>query len=112
MIAAACLAAGALAGSTPVTITQADSGKTFRVSLHRHATLHLSGRWTWSTPVVQGRAVDLIQVNYFKDPGFSAWTIDPAFRGTVHIRSVGRPACRTCALKIRRFAVTVVVTAP
>jgi hypothetical protein len=61
---------------------------------------------------VQGRAVDLIQVNYFRDPGFSAWTIDPAFRGTAHIRSYGTPACRTCALKARRFAVTVVVATP
>ena len=94
--AAACLAAG-FAGSTPVTIT---SRQRQIPPLHRHATLHLSGRWTWSTPVVQGRAVDLIQVNYFKDPGSARGrSTRPSAVPSIFARSAGPPP-RTCALKI------------
>src|SRR5215471_15285862 len=73
--------------SRPVVITQADSGKTFLLEVGARTELHLSGKWSWSTPVVRGRAVDLIQINYFRDPGYSGWTIESKARGTARIRS-------------------------
>jgi len=110
VVVVACVApiAGATS-SRQLVITQADSGKTFRLAVGAHAELHLSGKWTWSTPVVRGNALDLVQINYFRDPGYSGWTIDATARGTARVRSSGSPACQACSRSARRFAVTIVV---
>ena len=109
-LAVACAASAAGASSArPLVITQADSGKTFLLKVGARAELHLSGKWSWSTPVVRGRAVDLIQTNYFRDPGYSGWTIEPKARGTARIRSNGSPTCHACSRGARRFVVTLVV---
>jgi hypothetical protein len=106
----ACLAPAAGASSSRLlVITQADSGKTFRLVAGSHAELHLSGKWVWSTPVVRGRAVDLVQISYFKDPGYSAWTVESKAPGVARIVSKGSPSCKPCSRSARRFAVTIVV---
>jgi hypothetical protein len=114
LVAAAALAAilvvGAASAQRPP-ITQASSGKTFRIAKGGTATLRLSNRWRWSNPLVSTKAVELTPVAYFVDPGFQEWTIDARKSGRATIRSVGKPNCSTCALGNRSFRVTVVVDA-
>jgi hypothetical protein len=90
-------------------ITQASSGKAFRVQKGESATLRLSNRWHWTEPHVSTAGVELTPVEYFADPGFREWTVDAHRLGPVTIRATGRPRCSTCAT--RHFVVTVVVTA-
>jgi hypothetical protein len=106
----ACAPAAADASTSRMfVVTQADSGKTFRLVAGAHAELHLSGKWVWSTPAVRGAAVELTPIRYFRDPGFSGWSLDAAVPGKARIRATGSPACRTCARPPRRFVVTIVV---
>ena len=105
---AAALAAGVSAATQPP-ITQAATGKTFRIAKDRSMTPRLSNRWRWSEPRASNRAVELTPVEYFVDPGFRGWTIEGRAQGRVTIHSVGRPKCDGCALAPRRFAVTIVV---
>jgi len=109
-VVAACVIPAADASSArQLVITQADSGKTFLLKVGARAELHLSGKWNWSTPAVRGSAVDLVQINYFRDPGYSGWTIDATSRGAARVGSSGSPACQACSRSARRFAVTIVV---
>ena len=90
-------------------ITQRSTGKTFRLAKGGTATLRLSNRWRWSTPRASTKAIELVPVEYFVDPGFREWTIEAHARGTASIRSLGTPNCSGCALPARRFRVTIVV---
>ena len=99
----------AAAAPTQRPITQADSGRTFRVVRGGHATLRLSNRWVWSDPHVSTKAVELTPVEYFVDPGFREWRITARARGKATIRSAGKPNCPSC--KARSFSVTIVVGA-
>jgi hypothetical protein len=108
-IAVAALVAVAASSAAGSPITQAASGKVFRLSKGESATLRLSNRWHWSEPDVSTNGVELTPVEYFRDPGFREWTVDANRIGRVTIRSVGRPKCSTCAM--RHFVVTVVVAA-
>jgi hypothetical protein len=101
------LVLGASAATPP--ITQADSGRTFRLHLGRSETLRLSSAWVWSPPRPGSRAVELTPIMYFRDPGFTAWNVRARAPGTATISSVGKPACSPCGLATRRFRVTVVV---
>jgi hypothetical protein len=106
------VAALAAAGASPAAdspITQAASGKVFRVMKGESATLRLSNRWLWSEPRVSTTGIELTPVEFFRDPGYRQWTIEVHRVGSATIRSVGRPKCSTCAT--RRFVVTLVVTA-
>ena len=109
LVAIASLAAVGVSAAAQPPITQAASGKTFRVAKGRSMTLRLSNRWHWSDPRTSTRAVELTPVEYFVDPGFREWTIEGHARGRVTIHSFGRPNCTGCALTTRRFAVTIVV---
>ena len=112
LLAAVALAALVAVGASSAArspITQAASGKVFRLTKGESATLRLSNRWHWSEPRVSTTGVELTPVEYFRDPGFREWTIDAHRIGPATIRAVGRPNCSTCAT--RRFVVTVVVTA-
>jgi hypothetical protein len=102
--------AGLKASARPP-ITQQSTGKTFRLAKGANATLRLSNRWRWSTPRASTKAVDLVPVEYFVDPGFREWTIDAHARGRATIRSFGTPNCTGCELPARRFVVTIVVGA-
>jgi hypothetical protein len=105
---AAFLAADA-ASAPRAPITQASSGKTIHVAKRGTLTLRLSNRWRWSEPRVTTRAVRLTPVNYFVDPGFAEWTIEPRKLGRATIRAIGKPNCSECALTTRSFHVTIVV---
>jgi hypothetical protein len=102
------VAAAASAERPP--ITQASSGKTFRIAKGESAKLRLSNRWFWSDPTVSSPRVELTPVEYFRDPGFREWIIDANKVGRVTIRSSGHPNCSTCPTPTRSFVVTVVVT--
>ena len=102
---------GASAAPMRRPITQADSGKTFRLGRASTATLRLSTRWLWSTPRPSSRAIVLTPVEYLIDPGFSEWRIDARARGTATVRAYGRPNCDACTLAARRFRITIVVPA-
>jgi hypothetical protein len=110
-LAVACIAAVTASSATPPPITQASTGKTFRVARGGQMTLRLSSRWRWSDPLVSTKAVELTEVNYLVDPGFREWKIDGHRRGRATIRAYGRPSCVRCPLAVRRFAVTLVVGA-
>ena len=97
------------AAMSPAPITQRSTGKTFRIAKDGSARLRLSNRWLWSTPRASTRAVDLVPVEYFVDPGFREWLIKARVRGSVTIRSLGRPNCTDCDLTTRHFKVTIVV---
>ncbi len=101
----------ALAPAAPAErlITQAQSGKTFRLAKGAHATLRLSGRWSWTEPKVSSPAIELTPVLFFRDPGYSEWTLTARARGTATIRSLGTPGCVPCPLGARSFRVTIVV---
>jgi hypothetical protein len=97
------------AAVSPPTITQRSTGKTFRIAKDGSAKLRLSNRWRWSTPRASTRAVDLVPVEYFVDPGFREWLIKARARGSATIRSLGWPNCTGCDLATRHFKVTIVV---
>ena len=90
-------------------ITQADSGKAFRLKRGGEMTLRLSNRWLWSTPHPSSKGIELTPVEYFVDPGFREWLIEGRARGTVTIRAYGKPNCTDCTRLARQFRVTVTV---
>ena len=91
--------ATASAGGAPV--TQAMSGRTLRVRRTEPRMLRLSHRWHWSEPTVSGAAVQLVRVDYVRDPGYDEWTILPVTQGTVTIHATGRPGPRQFRLTVR-----------
>jgi hypothetical protein len=96
------LAAPALPPPAPAIVTQAQSGRTYRLASGREVSLRLSGRWAWTEPRASARGLELTPVEYFRDPGFSEWRVAATGRGTYTICSVG-----TRGLATRRFVVTI-----
>jgi len=77
----------------PKTITEADSGDSFTLTLGSETRLRLSGTYEWSEPTARGEAVELARVDYLQDPGFSEWTVLAARAGTTTLTAHGTPAC-------------------
>jgi hypothetical protein len=103
--------ASAAAVPVPAVITEADGGKTFRVSPGDEPHLRLSGQYVWTPPRATG-PIQLTPIEFFRDPGYSEWTIRAQGSGTATIRSSGSPNCpkgSTCRLGPAAFAVTLVV---
>jgi hypothetical protein len=95
-----------------VIITERDSGRTFTLLPQRHASLRLSSSERWSPPRVRGKAIELVAVSYFRDPGFSEWTIRILGVGRATITSSGVPNCTSegsCTGVAQRFSVKIVV---
>lgn len=86
-------------------ITQADSGKTFRVARGEAVSLRLHGPWVWKEPRLGSRAVRLTPIYYFAYPGFQEWTVKAQRLGRATVTSVGNKSGAT-----RQFRVTIVVT--
>ena len=103
-------ASGASEAGRP--ITQADSGKAFRVKRGGTMSLRLSNRWVWSTPRASTKGVELTPVEYLIDPGFREWLIHGRTRGTLSIRAYGKPNCTNCTRAARQFRVTITVNSP
>ena len=103
------LVAAPTAAARRLLITQAQSGMTFHVAKGGSATLRLSGRWGWTYPRVSSSAVELVPVEYFRDPGFSEWAVSAKAAGRATIRSFGTPHCAGCGLDTRTLRVTILV---
>jgi hypothetical protein len=108
LVVALLVAAAATAAPRPL-ITQAQSGKTFRLAIGGTAALRLSGRWSWTQPRATSKSIQLTPVEYFADPGFSEWIVAAHARGTFTITSTGKPGCTGCGLTLRHFRLTLVV---
>jgi hypothetical protein len=100
------LAVGGSAKPLRRPITQADSGRTFRVAGGGTLTLRLSGRWAWRDPHTSSRAVRLTPVEYFVDPGFREWQIEARAPGRAVVSTLGT----TEGGLLRRFRVVILVT--
>lgn len=95
----------------PAVITEADGGRTFRVAAADMPHLRLSGQWVWTEPRTTG-PIGLNPIEYFRDPGYSEWTITRSGTGQATIRSSGSPNCpkgTTCHQGPVAFAVTLVL---
>jgi predicted secreted protein len=99
---------------TRTVITERDSGKTFGVRHGSGLTLRLSERYRWTGPRVRGTVIQLVPVNYIRDPGFREWTIRGTAVGTARITSVGYSAERgrncdpgPCAPRLFQVAIVV-----
>jgi hypothetical protein len=96
----------------PGTITEADAGESFTLSVGTETILRLSSEYTWSEPAVRGDAVELTRVDYIQDPGFSEWLVRGLQPGMTTIAAEGTPACagqEGCADEPLRFQVTITV---
>jgi len=101
----------ASAAPVPAIITEADGGRTFRVAAGDAPHLRLSGQWVWTEPRTTG-PIGLNPIEYFRDPGYSEWTINRSGAGQATIHASGRPNCppnTTCRQGPVAFAVTLVL---
>jgi hypothetical protein len=89
----------------PALITPTHAGKSFRLAKGRTVALRLPGGWAWSEPRPSTGAVQLTQLEFFVDPGYSEWLVEGRTQGTATIRSVGKAGCTDCGP--RRFVVTI-----
>ena len=99
------------ASRAPSVITQADNGRTFTLPVGGSAQLQLASL-TWSTPAVEGNAVQVTPVTFIRDPGYQAWTISGVTPGVATLRSNGQPECppaQACPMFIALFTVTIEV---
>jgi hypothetical protein len=98
--------------AAPQTITEVDSGESFTLFPGSETRLRLSGRYVWSEPTVRGDAVELARVDYFRDPGFSEWTVLGVRPGTATIAARGTPDCagrKRCPDGPLRFEIEITV---
>ena len=95
-----------------VTITAADSGKTF--TLHRidTATLSLTDGHRWDAPTVKGSSVRLEPTTTPTSRGGQVWTVRPIATGTSDISATGGANCaptEACPMYAILFDVTITV---
>lgn len=79
--------------TAPDVLTEADNGASYRLPAGAEVHLRLSNRYIWSAPRATG-PVELVQIEFFRDPGYSEWVIRPAGSGEATIRSTGTPNCK------------------
>jgi len=97
---------------SPQVLTEADSGATIALPTGGETSLRLSSDWVWEEPVVDGDAVQLVPVNYLRDPGFSEWIVMAVAPGEATITSSGTAACAGqdgCAVGPQDFQVRITV---
>lgn len=92
--------------SSPRTLTEADTGRTFALRVGDTVRLRLSGKWRWSTPALdgvtaEGPSLGLVPVEYESDPGYREWEIRALRPGTTTVRSTGLPGARTLEITFR-----------
>jgi hypothetical protein len=109
VVAVAALLVAPASGATRLLITPSQSGKTFHLAKGRTASLRLPGRWNWTAPTVSSKAIELTPVAFFRDPGYSEWTVTARGKGRAVVRSTGSPACVHCTVGLRTLRVTLVV---
>lgn len=93
-------------------ITERDSGEHVRVSLGARPVLRLDSAYVWEEPRADGDSIELIRVDYFRDPGFWEWELRLLGPGTTVIASTGVRECppgSPCPDEPLDFEVTVTV---
>jgi hypothetical protein len=95
-------------------LTLADNGKTVPIAVGQSLSVRLGGPWLWREPVVDGGAIDVAQVNFLVDPGYSEWTVRGLQAGRATLQINGEANCPTqgdtvCILGPRFFALTFAV---
>lgn len=95
-------------------LTLADSGKTVSLAIGESVSVRLGGPWLWRGPVVDGGAIDVVQVNFLVDPGYSEWSVRGARTGRATLQIYGEAYCPTqgdtvCILGPKLFMLTFVV---
>ena len=103
----------AQARRAPKVVTLRHNGA--RLTLHKGAQvqLRLSERYRWRGPRVRGKAVHLVPIQFFTDPGYLAWTVTARDRGksvvTASSYGFGTRQCGPDLCAARLFRVTFVV---
>jgi hypothetical protein len=82
-------------------LTLRDSGRTITMRRGEEATLRLPSRWVWETPHETGHAVDLSNIDSFRDTGFTEWGLAASRPGSWTFRTVGRPGAKRFRITIR-----------
>ena len=77
------------------TLTVADAGRSYTTTLGNRIELQLSSDYLWSGTRIEGPA-QLIEINFFDDPGFMAWEVLIEGTGTVTINASGECAASEC----------------
>lgn len=95
-------------------LTLADNGKTVPLAVGQSLSVRLGGPWLWTEPVVDGGAIDVAQVNFLVDPGYSEWTVRGLQAGRATLQINGEANCPTegdtvCILGAKFFAITFAV---
>jgi hypothetical protein len=95
-------------------LTLADNGKTVPLAVGQSLSVRLGGPWLWTEPVVDGGAIDVAQVNFLVDPGYSEWTVRGLQAGRATLQINGEANCPTegdtvCILGAKFFALTFAV---
>lgn len=94
-------------------LTLADNGKTVPIAVGQSLSVRLGGPWLWREPVVDG-GIDVAQVNFLVDPGYSEWTVRGLQAGRATLQINGEANCPTqgdtvCILGPKFFALTFAV---
>ena len=74
--------------------------------------VQLGGPWLWQEPAVDGGAIDVVQVNFLVDPGYSEWAVRGQRAGQATLQIDGEancPAGAVCIIGDKVFALTFVV---
>jgi hypothetical protein len=95
-------------------LTLADNGKTVALAVGQSLSVRLGGPWLWGEPVLDGGAIDVAQVNFLVDPGYSEWTVQGLQAGRATLQINGEANCPTegdtvCILGAKFFALTFAV---
>lgn len=77
----------------PDVITEADDGRAISLAVGDEVPLQLDSAWFWDQPSVDGDAVELVQVDYFTDPGFMEWIVTAVRPGDAVVSATGEPNC-------------------
>ena len=78
----------------PTVITEVDSGETITLAPGAETPLRLSAEYLWGEPVVSGEVVELVRVDYFRDPGYYEWMVFAQQPGAATVAVHGDPVCR------------------
>jgi hypothetical protein len=79
----------AQAATAPRVVTLRDSGRTLTARKGAHLELRLPEDDRWIGPRVRGDAVRLTRIQFVRDPGYLAWSVVAAARGTARVTAVG-----------------------
>lgn len=103
----------AQAKRAPKVLTLRNSGARFTLHKGAQVQLHLTERYRWLEPRVHGRAVRLVPIEFFRDPGYLAWTVTARARGKAIVTAAGygfgTRGCDPGMCAARLFRVTFVV---